>query len=339
MARPDAAPLVYVSGNGPNISLFRLDVHSATLEPRGTIPAGEEATFLAVSPDRRYLYAVNERAPSRVIAFAIEPDGGLREINRHDTSGSGAPHLAVHPSGRWIAVAHYGSGHVSTLPVAGDGSVAAPISTSRGPSDDCERAHQVVFDAAGKHLFVPCLGSDCVLVFRFVAGTLVPHDPPLVPLTGGPRHLALHDRLPYAYVLSELDGTLTRFRYERELGRLSEPRTLPSYAAVAGWSAHVALHPSGRWLYTSNRNENSLALFALDAETGMPAPVAFERHGLTTPRHFTLDPTGSLLLAANQDGEQDVVVFRVSATDGRLAWQRTVPVGSRPTCVVVTSPP
>jgi 6-phosphogluconolactonase len=151
-------------------------------------------------------------------------------------------------------------------------------------------------------------------------------------VSGGPRHLALAPDERHAYVLSELDSTLTSFAYDAASGTLSDPQVIDSQEQTKGASAHVVVHPSGRFLYASNRAENSLGLFAIDAN-GRLAPVAFEREGIETPRDFTVDPTGAYLILANQDGAEDLRVYRIAAEDGRLTFVQTVAVGESPTFV------
>jgi len=330
---PSGTPYVYVSGYGPEITRFELDLATGALADQGSVNGGTSPSYLAFAPDKRTLYAVNEAsgAGSQVIAFAIDPTtGALSEINRQATGGEGAPHLAVHPSGDWIAVAHYGSGHTSILPVRADGGVDAASAMERGPSDGCGKAHQAVFDSTGKYLFVPCLESNYVLQYTFSNGTLGYNDPPTVAVTGGPRHLALAPDEQHAYVLSELASTITSFDYDAATGRLSSPQVIDSHEDAAGASAHIAVHPSGRWLYASNRAENSLGLFSIDAQ-GRPQSVAFQREMIDTPRDFTIDPTGAFLISANQNGAQNLLVYRIDPDDGALTRVQVVAVGGSPT--------
>jgi 6-phosphogluconolactonase len=334
---------LYVSGYGPAITRFIFDAGSGELSEPLQFEAGTSPSYLAFAPDLRRLYAVNEAAgaDSRVIAFAIDPDTGeLREINRAPSGGEGAPHLAVHPSGRWIAVAHYTSGHTTVLPVRDDGGVEAPVRSARGPDGAAEKAHQALFDRSGDHLFVPCLGSDYVLQFEFDEdrGTLAYDESPAVAVAGGPRHMAFDPGAQHAYVLSELDSRITRFDYDVETGHLTVPRSIDSYQRQAGASAHIMVDPTGRFLYASNRAENSIGLFPIDA-AGRPHAAAFVHERIATPRDFTIDPTGSFLLAANQSGAQDVLVFRIHPHDGTLDLVHEVPVGGHPTFVGIVSLP
>ena len=326
-------PYVYVSGYSANINVLALDRASGTLSSRSTADGGQSPSYLAVAPDKGHLYAVNETtgAASQVLAFSIDPnDGHLTRIDEQVSGGDGAPHLAVHPSGNWVAVAHYGSGHTTVLPIAADGTLGPVSDSDRGPSDGCGRAHQAVFDASGTHLLVPCLESNYVVQFVFSAGSLSYADPPTVAVSGGPRHLALHPSEQWAYVLSELESLVTSFAYDAATGALSNPQTIPSYETSAGSSAHIVVHPSGNWLYVSNRGENSIGLFSIDAQ-GRPHPERFERDRISTPRDFSVDPTGEFLLAANQNDEQGVLVYRIAPGTGILSRTELFALGGSPT--------
>ena len=334
---PSGTPHVYVSGYGPNITHFTLDLASGALTDRGAVQAGTSPSYLAIAPSKRALYAVDESGSggSRVIAFAIDAESGaLTEIDSAPSGGEGAPHLAVHPSGSYVAVAHYGSGHTTILPVGADYGVSDPIESERGPSDGCGKAHQAVFDASGQHLLVPCLESGYVLQLVFGGGALSYATPATAAVSGGPRHLALAPDERHAYVLSELDSTITSFAYDAMTGTLSDPQTIDSQQESKGASAHIVVHPSGRFLYASNRGENSLGLFAIDG-SGRLAAVSFERDGIDTPRDFTVDPTGTYLILANQNGSGDLRVYRIAAEDGRLTHVQTQALGGSPTFVGV----
>ena len=337
---PKGSTFVYVSGSGgPNITRFALDVAAGTLTSKGTIGAGNQPTYLAISPSGKNLYAVNETSPSKVVAFSIGAEGALTEINSQETTGNGGPHIAVHPSGKFVVVPHYGSGHVTVLPVRDDGGVGGAVATSRGPNDGCQKAHQAVFDSTGEQLFVPCLGSNYVMQFTFPdSGMIALNTPPTVTVQGGPRHMALHPTAPFAYVLNELNSTLTQLSYDRETGLLSDPVVISSVQTSPGASAHVVIHPSGNFLYASNRTENSLGLFSLNATTGAASPVAFEKSMVSTPRDFAVDPSGQILIVANQDGQQDLLVYRI-ASDGALTKLANVAVGSRPSVVAIVNLP
>ena len=324
---------VYVSGYGSTIHVLELDVQSGEMTERSTAAGGMSPSYMAFSPDKRFAYAINEAegANSKVLAFKVDPnDGRLSALNSQVTNGSGSPHLAVHPSGKWVVVAHYTSGEVSVLPVQDDGSVGSASEPDRGPDGDCEKAHQAVFDQSGDHLFVPCLGSNYVLQYVFENGALKYNDPPTIQIAGGPRHLAFDPAEKRAYILSEHASTITWFDYDKATGRLTNPKTIDGYEQTAGSSAHIVVHPSGKWLYASNRAENSLGLFAIAAD-GTPSPVAFEKDMISTPRDFSVDPTGRWLILANQEGAETVLVYSIDESSGRLTRKQVVEVGDKPT--------
>lgn len=334
-AMPPGTTHVYVGGYGSDITHFTLDRDSGALVRREAVSGGTAPSYLAIAKDGRALYAVNEGSgqSSQVVAFSIDPaTGALAEINRAPSGGEGAPHLAVHPSDEYVAVAHYGSGHTSILPVRADRGLGNPVAVERGPDDGCRKAHQAVFDQSGRHLLVPCLESNYVLQFEFEGGALDYSDPPTAAAAGGPRHLALAPDERHAYLLSELDSLILSFSYDAAQGTLTPLHTIDSQDQTKGASAHIAVHPSGRFLYASNRAENSLGLFSIDAQ-GRVQEVAFEYTGIDTPRDFAIDPLGEYLVLANQNGTQDLRVYRIDQADGRLTHVQTVAVGGSPTFV------
>jgi 6-phosphogluconolactonase len=332
--------VLYVGGNGGTIHSFGLDTTTGALTALETIAAGVSPSYLAFSPNKKFLYAIDENGgeTSSVIAFAIDPaNGHLTLINVAATGGQGAPHLAVHPSGKWLVATHYTSGEVSVLPIRDDGGVVEPRVIDKGPDGACANAHQAVFDRSGDYLFVPCLGSNYVIQYKFDDGQLSNNEPASVS-TPSPRHLAFDPAEAFAYVLSEYDSTLTWYAYDAASGTLSNPQVVNSYQTTAGSSAHVVVHPSGGWLYASNRTENSLGLFSIDP-TAAPHPVAFETDGISTPRDFSIDPSGEFLILANQTDAQDVFVYRIASDDGRLTRVAVAPVGDDPTFTGVIALP
>lgn len=329
---PTPNEVLYVSGNNQTILTYGLDTGTGALTPRATIEAGTSPSYLAFSPDKRFLFAIDENAggPSSVRSYAIDPDdGALTLINVVPSGGSGAPHLAVHPSGAWLVVTHYGTGEISVLPIAGDGRVSDPSLIDIGPDSACMNAHQAVFDRSGDHLFVPCLGSDYVIQYEFDAGKISYNDPASVS-TLSPRHLAFDPAEKHAYVISEYESTLTWYDYDAGSGRLTNPQSIPSYESTPGASAHVVVDRSGKWLYASNRMENSLGWFGLEAD-GTPYPIAFSTEGIATPRDFSIDPSGKFLILANQDGAQDLITYSINRADGELTPGAHTPAGSAPT--------
>jgi 6-phosphogluconolactonase len=331
-------PLVYVSGADPEIQVFRLDLDTGALAAQSTAATGSPAGYLAFDRKGRALFGVGKEAQ----ALAIDRrTGALSRVNEVGYApGKGPAHITVHPSGRWVLLAHYGSGHVSVHPVAANGSL--------GEASDVREvgkmAHMVLFDGdrAGKYVFVPCKGSDWIaqLVFDAKTGKLAPQDPPTVATEPGaePRHIAFHRKLPAAYVINEKNDTVTSYHYDRKQGLLSDPQTLSTLPAPdvdeKNSTAHVLLHPNGRFLYGSNRGHDSIAIYAVDAKTGRLTFVAHETGGggIKTPRNFTIDPSGRILIVANQ-GADTAFTFRIHAKTGLLTKLQEAATGKKPSFV------
>lgn len=336
-------PFVYVAGYNPAISCFVLDMATGALKPSSSSDGGKSPTYLAWSPSRKFMYAVNEVGGGRVTAFAINPqDGSLTRINDASSAGNGPCHVSVHPGGKWVFAANYGSGTIGVLPVKPDGGVGEPEQLAPG-----KNAHQIVTDASGKYVFVPCLGSNHVAQFVFdeATGKLTPNNPPTVPTAqgAGPRHLCFHPSGKSAYLINELDSTLTSFAYDAAKGLLSAPETLPTLpagAAVKSSTAHVLATPSGKFVYGSNRGHDSIVIYGVNAETGRLALVGHETGGgeIKVPRDFTLDPTGAYLLVASQNAGS-VTVFRCDAAKGTLQKLKPVKVPPGPAFVGVMPVP
>jgi 6-phosphogluconolactonase len=260
--------------------------------------------------------------------------------------GAGPCYLSLDPTGYLLMVANYASGSLTVFPVRADGSLD-PASqviqhTGSGPVVDRQEAahaHCIVPDPTGHYALAADLGIDKVMVYRIdlVAKRLEPADPPSADLAprAGPRHIAFHPNGRWLYVTGELDSTLTVFAWDARLGRLHHLQavsTLPMGWQGVNYPAEVAVAPSGRFVYMSNRGHDSIAIFAVDEATGKLTPAGHEPTQGSFPRHFALDPTGAFMLVANQDGDS-VVVFRVDQLTGKLApigHAVTVPI---PVCV------
>lgn len=328
----------YTKTGSRGIYSLRMDPASGALTAPALAAEAVNPTFLGTHPSRRYLYAVAEiggsagRPGGVVRAFAIDPESArLDPLNQQPSGGSGPCHLTADRAGTNVLVANYVSGSVGVLPVGADGRLAEPSTViqheGRGPDPKRQagpHAHSVNLDPAGRFAFVADLGLDKVLTYRFdpAEGKLWPHDPPAAQVApgSGPRHLAFHPGGQFAYVINEMGSTITAFAYDAQHGVLREVQTvstLPPGFRGSNTTAEVRVHPSGRFLYGSNRGHDSIAIFAIDADSGRLGAVAHEPTQGRSPRHFTIDPTGSYLLAANQDSD-NLVVFRIDPQTGRL---------------------
>jgi 6-phosphogluconolactonase len=337
----------YTEGKSRGIYLLELDPTSGALSPHGVAGETENPSFLAVHPSRKYLYAVNEVDDGGVSAFAIDPkSGSLTFLNKQSSKGSGPCHLIVDRSGKNVLVANYGSGTVAVLPIEDDGRLRS-ASTSiqhKGSSVNPERqegphAHSINLDAANRFAVAADLGLDKLFVYRFDAtkGTLTPNDPPSVNLApgAGPRHFAFHPDGHHAYVINEIQSTVTAFDYDPERGTLKELQTistLPQGNKPSNSTAEVRVHPSGKFLYGSNRGHNSIAIFAIDPQNGRLRPVGHQSTQGKTPRNFGIDPSGRFLLAENQDSDT-IVVFRIDPQTGQLQPTGHSAEVPKPVCV------
>ena len=349
----------YTGSGSRGIYRFELDLASGAWTDPVLAGESENPSFLAIHPNGRFLYAVNELGTfggsptGAVSAFAIGgATGSLTPIGQRASGGADPCHVTVDRGGRNVLVANYTGGSVAVLPIGEDGRLQAASMVIRhhGSGADKSRqegphAHAIVLDPAERFALAADLGADLIFVYRFNAakGALEPDDPADVALDGGtgPRHLAWHTSGAYLYAINELRSTLTAFRYDARRGAL-EPfqtiSTLPGGFSGANKAAEVAVSPDGRFLYASNRGDDSIAVFKVDAASGALALVGHFSTGGRTPRHFAIDSTGRWLVAANQDSDS-IVVFRLDPVTGRPS-----PVGrpitiSKPVCVLLAPPP
>ena len=323
-AGAEASParlVAYASGYGPNIQWLSVDGATGGLAVLGSLASfGSAPSFLAVDPAGKHLYAVDESTPGRVGAYAIDAStGALTFQNAVSSGGDGPPFVSSDPQGRWVLVANYTSGTVAVLPIQGDGSLGAAVDTATVGA----KAHMILADPSDRFVFVPCLGADYVAQFLFDAttGKLTPNAVPhLATAAGaGPRHLAFHPDGKTAYLIDETASTMTALAFDATAGTLKASQTvstLPAGFTGTNTAAEVRVHPSGKWLFGSNRGDDSIVVFALDASGGMTLK-GFTKTGGTTPRDFAVDPSGAWLYAANQ-GTGDIVVFAFDATAGTL---------------------
>jgi len=343
----------YTAKGSEGIYVCRFDASSGGIE--GPVPAASlpNPTFQALHPNGQVLYSGSEvrdasgRHGGSVNAFAIDPaSGALRLLNRQSSGGAGPCHLSVSPDGRYLAVANYASGSVGLLSLEAEGRLGelAELVQHRGSSVNPERqeaphAHSANFSPDGRFLFVADLGIDRVMAYRLDAaqGRLVAHDPPWVASRpgSGPRHLAFHPSRRWAYVIHELDNTITAFAYDEPAGLLRETQilsALPAGFSGTSFAADVHVSPSGRSLYGSNRGHDSIAVFRIEASTGRLAPVGHAPTRGKYPRNFTIAPGGRFLLAANQDSDS-VVVFHVDGDTGWLSATGQTAAVSMPVCL------
>jgi 6-phosphogluconolactonase len=343
----------YTGGKSKGIYRCEFDASSGKLSEPVLAAEVTNPSFLALHPNNHYLYAVGEmpsfegRPSGAVTAFSIDPASGeLRRLNQKPSGGAGPCHVIVDRQGKNVLVANYGGGSAAVLHLEENGRLGerTGFAQHHGKGSDPARqeaphAHSINLDAANRFAFVADLGLDQVLIYRFDAdkGTLQKNDPPSVQVEprSGPRHFAFHPNGRYAYVLNELANTVTALTYDAQTGALRPIQTLstlPEGYRKPSWAAEVQVHPSGKFLYSSNRGHNSIAIFTIDEKTGKLTAAGHQAEGIQTPRNFGIDPTGKFMLVANQDGDS-ILVFRIDGQTGALqATGAKVEVG-KPVCI------
>jgi 6-phosphogluconolactonase len=341
------------AGRTDGIYLVRMDRRSGKLRRVGAVNAGPNPSFLAIHPNGRVLYAVNEleklngKATGAVSAFAIASDtGALTKRNEQLSEGSAPCYVSVDRSGRVVLVANYFGGNVALLPIQADGALAPAKQvvkhTGTGPNtarQEAPHAHCIVADPSNRFVLAADLGVDRVFVYRLdLDDKSLRHiesgDAVMRP-GAGPRHIAFHPKLPLVYVANELDSTVATLRFDAERGALSPldtRSTLPAGWTGENYPADIHVASSGRTLYVSNRGHNSLAVFSVAESTGALALEQVVSTEGDWPRNFSLDPTGRWLLVANQRSGS-VVVFRCDQESGRLTPTRQRIALPSPVCL------
>ena len=341
----------YTSGKSEGIYVYRMHTNSGELKLSSSVRS-VNPSFLAIDRKKQFLYAVNEvpdfgeSAGGAVSAFAIDQkSGGLKFLNQQPSLGADPCHLFVSRKRKSLLVANYTGGSVAVLPIKTDGSLgpASDVKQHEGAGIKEQQkgphAHCVILDRSERYAMVADLGVDKVMIYDFnrTTGKLVAANQPWAPLKpgAGPRHLSLHPDGEYAYVINELDSTVTVFKYDGDEGTLSEVdtvSTLPSGFSGTNYCADVHISLSGKFLYGSNRGHDSIVTFAIDERTGKLSQLDHTSTEGKWPRNFVIDPTGSFLLVANQRTD-NVVTFRIDARTGRLSPTGYVAEIPAPVCL------
>jgi 6-phosphogluconolactonase len=344
---PNKPYLVYVGtytnkSASKGIYVYSFDPGTGKLTSLGVAAESEDPSFLALHPSGKYLYAVNEidhfgaQKSGAASAFSIDPKTGkLTLLNQAATRGAGPCHISLDKSGKFALVANYDGGSVASFPVHDDGTLgeAADFVQHHGSSVNKERqegphTHWIGSSPDNHFVLAADLGLDEVLIYRFnsAKGTLTPDNPPYAKVNpgAGPRHLAFHPNGKFAYVLTELEDSVTAFAYKASNGSLSPLQTVSALSILRKdykgpkEAAEIAVHPNGKFLYASNRaGIDTISVFSINAAKGtLSLRDEYPTMG-KTPRNFAIDPTGKFLLAANQESS-NIVVFRIDSTTGAL---------------------
>jgi 6-phosphogluconolactonase len=322
------------SNNPLGLSVFRFNPTNGALTLVQEVLSANPS-FVALDPTRRFLYVVNEIADfegqkaGSAEAYAINPaTGEITLLNRQSVKGPIPAHLAVDPTGRYLIVANYVGGNFVVLPIESDGRLAPVvdevIDNGHGPNAQRQASphpHGITFDPAGRFLATADLGTDEIQIFRLANGKLVPTSKASTAPGAGPRHIVFHPDGRVLFVINELNATVASFAYDPEKGEIgralqtisTEP---PGYSGPKS-TAEIAIHPSGQFLYASNRGHNSIVGYRIDRPTGKLDVIGYVTEGVVFPRNFAIDPTGTWLYVANQKADT-IVQFRIEPSTGEL---------------------
>jgi 6-phosphogluconolactonase len=335
--------------------IYRVEMDALTGKLSAPVLAAKTVnpTFLALHPSGKFLYAVGEigdfadakkKGVGGISAFAIESGGDLKLLNAKSSEGNGPCHIVLDKAGKYALCANYGGGNAAALPIGDDGKVgdATGFVQHKGSSvikgrQKQPHAHSINLSPDGKFAYVADLGIDKVMGYAFKDGKFDTTGSIATPVKpgAGPRHFAFHTSGKYAYVINELDSTITAFDFDAKTGKLTETQTistLPEGFKGNTTTAEVVVHPSGRFVYGSNRGHNSIAIFQVDEATGKLTAAGHQGKGVKVPRNFAIEPTGKFCVVANQEANT-VIVFKIDPKTGALEpTDISVPV-AKPVCV------
>jgi 6-phosphogluconolactonase len=329
----------YTNGKSPSKGIYVAGFDSKTgkLDPPVLAAEAKSPSFVAIAPSKKFLYSVSEgdSKEGAVSSFSInEATGKLTLLNSASSKGSGPCHVSVDPTGKVLMVANYGSGHVASIPIKADGSLGeAASSYLQGPASNADpsrqkgpHAHSVNTDKAGKFAFACDLGCDKIFIYKLdaAAGKMTPNDPPFaqVPAGGGPRHFAFHPNGKFAYANNEMKLTVTSFAYDAAKGALKPIETISTLPSGVGVdpkysTAETAVHPSGKFVYVSNRGHDTIACFRCDEGTGKLTFIECAPALVQVPRNFGIDPTGKWMITVGQNSNNGAV-FSIDQESGKI---------------------
>jgi 6-phosphogluconolactonase len=325
------------NGKSKGIYCYKLDMASGKLSEVGVTEGIRNPSFLAIHPSGKFLYAVSEvndadnKPSGAVSAFSLDrKTGALKLLNHQSSEGQGPCHVSTDKTGKIAMVANYGSGSIASYVIKADGSLekAASAIQHEGSSvvkgrQDAAHAHSINVSPDNRFAVAADLGLDKLLVYKLdlATGKLSPNDPPFVktPEGGGPRHFAFHPSGRFAYNCNEIKSSVTAFAADAASGSLKEIQTITTLpeAVERNSTAEIQVHPSGKFVYCSNRGHDSLAIFTVDEKTGKLTAAGHQKTIGRTPRNFGIDPTGTYVIACNQNTD-NVAVFKVDQGSGML---------------------
>lgn len=339
----------YTNGSAKGIYVYSFDARNGTISEVSVAENVENPSYLALSPDGRYLFAVNETGgekPGQLSAFSFNKNSAeLEFINKVSTSGDHPCYVDVDRDGKYVVAGNYTGGNLAIFPFNGDSlQQSSQVIQHTGSSANKMRqekahVHATVFSPDNKYVFVPDLGMDKVMIYPFDASANSPLNQASArevssTAGSGPRHITFHPNGKFAYLVEEMAGAISTFSYkDGNLRLIQHISTHPrSYKGAKG-SADIHVSPDGKFLYASNRGEsNTIAIFSIDGESGKIRLSGFQSTGGSTPRNFVIDPTGNFLLVANQQSN-NIVVFKRNIKTGMLEKTGTEVQVNKPVCL------
>ncbi|MCR8636738.1 lactonase family protein [Paenibacillus radicis (ex Xue et al. 2023)] len=344
--------LVYVGSYAPStskgINVYRLNTDNGSLTLDQSLSGIENPSFLTLNHNQTRLYAVSEigKADGTVTSYTVDPHGRLAFLNEQSSLGKASCYVTVDEDSSCLVLANYSSGSVALYPVNSDGSLGEAAdkvqhegSSIRTDRQETAHPHSAVIDPSGRYVFVPDLGLDQIKVYQldYEQTRLLPHNEVLAEPGAGPRHLVFHPSISFAYVINELDCTITAYSHNTEDGALHHVQTVPALPkdfTDYNICADIHISPSGNYLYGSNRGHNSIVVYKIDKSTGMLTYVEHTSTQGQTPRNFAITPDGRFLLAANQDSDS-IVTFAIDQQSGRLTETGQTVTVTKPVCVKI----
>ncbi len=332
----------YTKRDSEGIYMIKFNPETGDFREVGVTGDIEDPSFLALSPDKKYVYSVSEIGGGSVYAYALG-DSSLNFINSTSSGGVHPCHIAVDKTGKWVFTGNYSDGSLAVLPILENGGVGKFVQaikhTGSGPNKDRQKephVHSVNVSPNNQDIYVPDLGIDKVMAYRFndSTGTLTEGNSVAVSAGSGPRHFTFHPNGKYAYVVQELTGKVTAFKYsDNTLETIEEVSTLPEGFEGKNSSADIHISPDGKFLYASNRFHDSIVIFEIDQKTGKLQQVSHHSVLGQMPRNFGITPNGKFLLVANQETD-NIVIFERDAESGKISpTGKEIPV-SMPVCLL-----
>lgn len=337
----------YTSGTSKGIAVYRFYTESGRLAYLSQIDNVSNPSYLAVSSNNKFVYAVNENDNGEVSSFSFEPKAGkLTFINKVSTLGGSPCYISVDKNQKNLFVANYSGGNIAVLPINVDGSIAPASQTIKddGHGINKERqekahVHTAVLSPDGKYVLYTDLGTDKINITKYKGGKnnqIVPANPAFVSVTPGygPRHLAFSNDRKYLYLITEMGSSVVVFDYNNGKPKQKQDITLlPDGFKGATGAADIHISPNGKFLYATNRGDaNDISVFAINQENGELTFIERRPTGGKGPRNFVIDPTGRFLLIAHQNSDS-VIVYRIDETTGKLTQAVTrIEIGN-PVCL------